>query len=149
MASLISQVTKLELQSVFTDIHDTFARDIKAYKEGRQVTLSSNSSYSHIYNRPVSADTVITTLEKTISARIYYYPRYQNKDVMPTSTEESLKLSQAAAEVRIKVPQVDYDFLKDAERIILDGATFSIASTAMPHGLFGSGFYTFILKRTS
>lgn len=149
MASFLTDAQKTSLQSVMTDMHDTFARDITVFKEGVQASVYTASNYSHVYNRPLASNTTITPIQKTVSARIYYYPRYQDKAVVPSSTEDALKLVSASAEVRIKVPLAEYEFMKDVERIILDGFPFSVGSTPMPHGLFGVGFHTFILRRVS
>lgn len=149
MASFFTDAQKAGLNAVMSDMHDTWKRPIRAFKQGRQVVLSTDPNYSHVYGKPLAADTTIVTLERTIQARVYYYALHQDTETMSSSTEDSIKLAQAAAKVRIKVAQDDYDFLKNAERIVLDGSTFSIASTPMPHGLFGSGFYTLQLNRTT
>jgi hypothetical protein len=149
MGSFFTDAQKASLQGVMNDMHDTWKKDIRVFKEGKQIVAVTSSNYSHIYNRPLNSTTTIETIERTVGARIYYYPRYQDKAVTPMSTEDAIKLAAASAEVRIKVQEADYEFMKEVERIVLDGSPFSVASTAMPHGLFGSGFYTFILRRVS
>ncbi len=148
MASFLTAAQKASMQAVMTNIHDTFKRSLKAFKDGKKVILSTNPSYSHIYKQPV-ANVEREKVERTIEARIYYLPRHQDKENASLSTEDSLKLQQEAAQVRIKVTVADYEFLKTAERVVLDDHPYEIISTEVPHGLFGSGFYTFYLRRAA
>jgi hypothetical protein len=148
MASLISDAQKASLQAVMGHIHDTFQREIKAYREGKQVVISSSPGYSHIY-KSASQSVAVQPVERSILARVFYYARSQDKETVPLSGDDYLKLAQAAAVVRIKIKQADWDFLKECERFIIDGTPFQVTSTGMPHGLFGSGFYTLYLQRTT
>lgn len=148
MASFLSTAQKASLQGVMDSVHDTFKRSLKAFKDGKRVILSTNPNYSHIY-KTATSNTTVEKIETTIEARVYYYARHQDKEAISMTTEDSLKLQQAAALVRIKVKEQDWLFLKNAERIELDSHPFEITSTEMPHGLFGTGFYTLFLKRTS
>lgn len=148
MASLISDSQKASLQSVMSDMHDTFAREIKAFKDGKRVTLSSNPNYSHVYKSSTSS-VETRKVEKTIFARIYYPGSKQDKSTVTLTSADYVKLAQFAAVARIKVAKDDWEFLKDCERITLDESVFQITSTGMPHGLFGSGFYTLNLQRVT
>ena len=148
MPSLISDIQKASLQSAMSDIHDTFAREIKAFKDGKHVTLNSNPSYSHIY-KSSTPNTTVQKIEKTILARIYYPESKQNKSTVQLTSSDYVKLAQFAAVVRIKIAKDDWEFMKDCERVTLDDSVFQITSTGMPHGLFGSGFYTLNLQRVT
>jgi hypothetical protein len=148
MASLISDVQKASLQAVMVNIHDTFKRSLKAFKEGKEVILSTNPSYSHIYKQPLG-NVQKTAVERTIEARVYYFPRKVGNETIDVSSSDSLKLQQPIDEVRLKISEADYAFVKDSERFILDGNVFTKASSEHPNGLFGSGFYTVYLKRVS
>ena len=50
-------------------------------------------------------------------------------------------------DVRIKLKIEDYNYIRDAKRIELDGRLFHVDSDARPHGLFDSiQFYTLFLR---
>ncbi len=148
MASLISPAQKAALQAVMVNIHDTFKRTLKAFKEGKQIVLSTNPSYSHIYKQPLD-NVVRQASQRDIEARIYYFPRKVGNETIGVTSQDNLKLEQPIDEVRLKISESDYNFVKDAERFIIDGNPFSKASEEHPNGLFGSGFYTLYLKRVS
>jgi hypothetical protein len=148
MASLISLAQKAAFEAVMVDVHDTFKRTLKAFKEGKEVILSTNPSYSHIYKQPLG-NVQKATIERDIEARIYYFPRKITNEVPNITSDDSLKLQQPAEEVRLKITASDYDFVKDTERFIIDGNVYAKSSPAVQSGLFGSGFYTLYLKRAS
>lgn len=149
MSSILSTVQKGLLQSVMTDVHDTFKRSLKVIKEGKITTISSNPSYSHIYRQPASINSATkTAVERTIEVRIFYIKGDKEKAYVTPGKEGDVSFSQNDVFVRLKMIQSDFDFIKDSERVILDGNTFVISSSEMPHGLFGNGFYTIYLKRS-
>ena len=49
MGSLINNIDKESLESVFDDIHDTFARDIKFIKDAQKIILSTDPNYNYLY----------------------------------------------------------------------------------------------------
>ena len=49
MGSLISDSDKEAFESVFNDMHDTFAREIKFIKEAQRVILSTDPNYNYLY----------------------------------------------------------------------------------------------------
>lgn len=148
MPSFFTDAQKTALQDVMTDVHDTFKRTLKVFKEGKDVILSTNVNYSHIYKQPLG-NVQKQTVERDIQARIYYFPRKIGNESVGVTSEDSLKVQQPTEEVRLKMAIDDYEFVKDAERFILDGAVYAKASAIIPNGLFGSGFYTIYLRRTS
>src|SRR6478736_424267 len=149
MPSLISVAQKASLQAVFTDIHDPFKGSLKAFKEGKKVVLSSNPGYSHVYGQRPLGNIAYEKQERTIEARVFYLKSQQEKEALTPAAQGDLTIEQANAHVRLKVTPEDFEFLSTAERIVLDTHTYLISSTEMPHGLFGSGFYTIFLRRTS
>lgn len=149
MASFIAPSQKISLQAVFNDLHDTFKRALKVFKEGKEVVISSNPNYSHIYKQPNLDNVQRTALERTIEARIFYFPRKLGSERVGVTSQDGLKTQQPTEEVRLKMSEDDYAFVKDAERFILDGAVYTKDSAIIPNGLFGTGFKTLLLKRVS
>jgi len=147
MGSLISDSDKERFQSVFNDLHDTFARDIKFIKDAKRVVLSTDPNYNYLYNNTKGQVTSISykVTEATFKARILYMGR-QNEDIFDGEADAQIKVDRHIGEVRIKVDAEGYSYLKDTKRCELDGRKFSIVSDEMPHGLFTPHFYTFYLK---
>ncbi len=143
MASFISPSQKVGLQAVMTNIHDTFKRTLKAFKEGKLVVLSTNVQYSHVYKQPIDNATK-QTVERDIEARVYYFPKKMNQQIQSAT---DLTLTQDTEEVRLKISTSDYNFVKDCDRFVLDGFAFEKASPPRPNGLFDTGFYTVYLRR--
>ena len=147
MGSLINDSEKGRFQSVFQDIHDTFARDIKFIQDAKRVILSTDPNYNYLYNnvRGNVASVKYKIVEKTFKARILYIGR-QNEDIFDGEAGAQIKVDKHVGEVRIKVDSEGYSYLKGTKRCEFDGRKFSVISDEMPHGLFTPHFYTFYLK---
>jgi hypothetical protein len=61
MGSLISDSDKEAFQSVFDDLHDTFAREIKFIQDAKRVILSTDPNYNYLYNN-VRGTTVFSSI---------------------------------------------------------------------------------------
>jgi len=146
MGSLITGNQKSSLIGEMVNIHDTFKRPLKAFKEGKKVVLSTNPNYNHIYQKPSDGIQVVK-IERTIEARVYYYSKSQGKQGMNITSEDALQVQGSEGDVRIKITNEDFEFFTDVERVTLDDEIFRIASSPRRHGLFGAEFVTLILKR--
>jgi hypothetical protein len=147
MGSLISDSDKERFQSVFDDMHDTFARPIKFIQDAKRVILSTDPHYNYLYHNVKGQVSSIkyNIIEKTFNARILYIGR-QTEDIFDKDTSAQIKVDKHVGEVRIKVDKTGYQYLKDTKRCEFDGRKFSVISDEMPHGLFTPYFYTFYLK---
>ena len=59
--SLISDSQKNIIKAIIDDIHETFAREINVYEDGRKILISASSQYNGIYGRPSSGNKTTTT----------------------------------------------------------------------------------------
>ena len=123
MGSLISDSDKSELEKVINSMHDTFAREIYAYKEAKKVIVSSNKFHGLYSNVQGEQKVENVPQYQTFKARIYYADK---------QSEEN--------------DQAGYDYMKDAKRIEFDGRMFVVNSDVRPHGLFTPTYYTLYLK---
>ena len=57
-----------------------------------------------------------------------------------------IKLEAVVGSVRLKITAEDYEYIKDARRVDLDGKRFVLNSSFRGHGLFDSQYYTLYLK---
>jgi hypothetical protein len=147
MGSLISNSDKEAFESVFDDIHDTFARDIKFIKEAQRVILSTDPNYNYLYKNTKGQISSVQRkiVEATFKARILYVGR-QNEGMFDGEVDAQIKVEKHVGEVRIKVDKEGYSYLKETKRCEFDGRKFSVISDEMPHGLFSPKYYTFYLK---
>ena len=147
MTSFLDNIDKDGLESVFDDLHDTFARDIKFIKDSQKIILSTNPNYNYLYKNTKGQMSSVKNkiIQTTMKARILYVGR-QNEDVFDGEAGAQIKVDKHVGEVRVKVNKDGYDFLKDAKRCELDGRKFTISSDERPHGLFSPRYYTFYLK---
>ena len=147
MGSLINDSDKERFESVFDDIHDTFARDIKFIKEAQRVILSTDPNYNYLYKNVKGAVKSIkrNVVQATFKARILYIGR-QNEDIFDKDVDAQIKVEKNVGEVRVKVDKTGYEYLKGTKRCEFDERKFSVISDEMPHGLFSPKYYTFYLK---
>jgi len=147
MTSFIDNIDKDGLESVFDDLHDTFARDIKFIKDSQKIILSTNPNYNYLYKNTQGQMSSVKNkiIQTTMKARILYVGR-QFEDSFEAEAGAQIKVDKHVGEVRVKVNKDGYDFLKGAKRCELDGRIFTISSDERPHGLFSPKYYTFYLK---
>ena len=148
MADLFTSSEKSDLESVFDDLHDTFGRNMIAYKEATKTIISTNTDFNYLYKN-VQGDATRTIRKvaqyKTIKARILYEDK-QRETLYDAETSSQIKVDRPVGSVRIKVDKEGYLYLKDSKRIELDGKNFVFDSEVRPFGLFSPTHYTFYLR---
>jgi hypothetical protein len=147
MASLLTSAQKRSLQNVFTNVHDTFARDIYVFVEKRIATRPSVASYNPLYGKAkdasqVSGKTVLTKF--TFKARIFH-ENDQGENVLDGNGQLNLKSSDGR--VRIKVDEKAYEKIKICSRIEVDDILYVVDSDAKSVGPFSATFFMLYLKR--
>lgn len=144
MSSLISSEEKTSIQSVFDDLHDTFARDIYVYVKAKQTANWSQNPFYQTSN--VSSD--LSGEEKfdkfTYTARVQY-KNDQNEDVFDASAQAGLSTSEG--EVRIKVNNAAKEKIKNCSYIEIDNNLYLLDSDDKGIGPFSIQYYMFYLKR--
>ena len=148
MANLIPEPQRTLLKSVIDDIHDTFARDIIVYKEAKRVIISTDSNYNYLYNN-VSGEFGTSVQNQpqsqTFKARILYEDKQREKN-FDGEVDSQINVQRPIGQVRIKINEEGYLYIKDVKRVELDGRKFIVDGDERPHGLFGAEYYTFYLK---
>ena len=138
MADFFTSSEKSDLESIFDDLHDTFGRNLVAFKEAQKTILSTNADYNFLYNN-VRGDATKTiknvTQYTTIKARILYEDK-QRETLYDAEANAQIKVDRPVGNVRLKVDYEGYLYLKDSKRIELDGRTFVFDSDVRPFGLF-------------
>lgn len=143
MPSFLSSAEKASIDAGFSDLHDTFARDIFIYVKTKSV--SSDSSFHALYGRGSASSTEPVLEKRTIKARILYTE--ESKDGLGDLSLTQVNALMPTTKCRLKIHKADYETIKKAERIEVDGEIWISAGEAIYEGPFITEFKTVFLKR--
>ena len=149
MAEFLSPSDRQTIASNLLDLHDTFGRDIVVYKEAKKVIISTDPSYNHLYGNsgPTTPSVQNIPVRKVFKARIKYDTDRSLEYFGETDTQVKVSRVDPNSMVRIKLKAEDYEYIKEAKRIELDGRMFHVESDSRAHGLFDViQFHTLFLK---
>ena len=138
-----SQISKIE--SLNDKLHETFAKTITVYKNGKKTLIAHDPKYNAVYGRNNlgKRDSIeYTIVSKSFSARIYYV---KTEEELFNNESSQVKVIMPKGSVRIVVKEDGFKFIQEARRVEFDGRRFSIKTDGSPHGLTGNLFYTFLL----
>ena len=144
MADLIPSSDKTKYDSVFNDIHDTFARNITIYKTKKKTFVATNSTYNALYSRIKDEKGSSKEVEGiTVKARISYVNTTDKEDEISFQ----LGISVPSGLVRIKIDLDGHAILKQSKDIEIDGDLFDVVSDATKVGMFSVNYAQIFLKR--
>lgn len=145
--SLISDSQKDTIKAIIDDIHETFARNITVYEEGKKILISASSEYNGIYGKTSSgtASTSKTSVTHTIKARIKYI-NAREQNLADGNINSQLDINLIDGSVRITVDASGFAILKEAKRCEFEGRKYTINSKGNPTGIFGPQYYHFYLS---
>jgi hypothetical protein len=149
MAEFLSPSERAAIAANLIDLHDTFGRDIVVYKEAQKVIVSTNPNYNYLYNTGGATNESVENvpIRKVFKARIRYDTDRSLEYFGETDSQIKIDRPDASSLVRIKLKIEDYDYIKEAKRIELDGRMFRVESDPRAHGLFDVvQFYTLYLR---
>ena len=144
---LISQSQKTTIQNIIDDIHETFARNITVFEEGKKVLISASNEFNGIYGRAGDGEktTTRTVVSHTIKARIKYIDA-KEKNLSDGNIQSQLDIELVEGSVRITVDAAGFAILKEAKRCEFEGRKYTIDSKGLPTGIFGPQYYHFYLQ---
>ena len=145
--ALISDTQKIAIQSIIDDIHETFARNITVFEEGRKILIAASPEYNGVYGRvgATSSSTTKTVVSHTLKARIKYI-NTREQNLADGSINSQIDIDLIDGSVRITVDNSGFEILKEAKRCEFDGRKYTINSKGNPTGLFGPQYYHFYLS---
>lgn len=145
--SLISDSQKNTIKAIIDDIHETFAREITVYEEGKKILIAASSEYNGIYGKTStgSTSTSTTAVSHTIKARIKYIDANE-LNLADGSINSQLDVELVDGSVRITVDAAGFNILKEAKRCEFEGGKYQIVTKGNPTGIFGPQYYHFYLK---
>lgn len=140
MAGFISEIQKQNIKNIVDGIHETFARDIVVYQEGKKQNLYQSSSYNSFYKRGTDSKQKLIQNSRIIKARVRYESLEQS-DFYQEAAQEKINIPEG--KIFIIVSLADSEFMKTAKIIELDGKTYSINSPGLPQGMFGPQYFKY------
>jgi hypothetical protein len=149
MAEFLSSSQRAEMAANLLDLHDTFGRDIVVYKEAQKVIMSTDPGYNYLYGNAgkTTPNVQNVPVRKVFKARIRYDTDRSLEYFGEADAQVKINRPDPNSTVRIKLKIEDYNYIKEAKRIELDGRMFHIESDPRPHGLFDvTQFITLFLR---
>lgn len=149
MAEFLTSAERASIAKNLIDLHDTFGRDIIVYKEAQKVVVSTDPNYNYLYGTAGSTTPSVENvpIRKVFKARIRYDTNRSLENFGETDAQMKVTRPDASSLVRIKLKVEDYNYIKEAKRIELDGRMFHVDSDPRAHGLFDViQFYTLYLR---
>ena len=145
--SYISNTLKTSLQSAIDNIHETFARTITVYEEGRRILIASSSTYNGIYGKTQGGGTSVSkdVVSHSIKARIKYI-NAEEDNLSDGQINSQLDVELINGSVRLTVDPAGYDILREAKRCEFEGTKYEIVSKGSATGMLGPQYYYFYLK---
>ena len=146
MASLLTQAEKDVINTVFDDVHETFAETIYVYVK-TPVEVADDSDYNPIYGRKRNTTSISSNNLETkfpYTARVYY-PKDQDQDIMDGGSQFNLVNSKGR--VRLKVTETIYEKIKICSRIEIKDYLYVVDSDPTFIGPFGTRYCHLYLKR--
>lgn len=147
--SYLTADQKTAIGGVIDNIHETFSREITIFQIGKSLSIASNSDYNAFYASQSQDELSAQSL--TTKARIRYVKAEEElfslKDGSAASGNQD-KIVLPAGAVKIKINSAAKDFIKNAQRIELDGNRYSIVTNGRLIAMFGpliSPYYEYIL----
>jgi hypothetical protein len=146
--SLLTLAQKRQLNAVFDQIHDTFARDIVIFKQGESSLIAIDLDSNYLYDRKKDSKSTIETLEKyTTKARIKYFGEHEKNAVV--GGEKDPRITFPNADIRLKVDESAYNLITSSKRIEVDDQLYTLVSDPARTGPFFSSYYVIYLKRVN
>lgn len=138
MTEFLSPSDRESIAANLLDLHDTFGREIVVYKEAKKVIISTDPSFNYLYGKAGKTTPSVQNVpvRKVFKARVRYDTDRSLEYFGETQTQAKIKRPDSSSIVRIKLKIEDYNYIKEAKRIELDGRMFSVYSDPRPHGLF-------------
>ena len=144
MTNLVSDSARTTYQSAIDDIHDTWARTITVWRQSSEVITSQDQNFDAFADVKAS-QVVYTTESQEFQARIKYIDR-QDKEFGFVVAGTNIDVTSEFQLVRIKVNPQAHEYIKDCEKITIDGSDFIPLTVQRPHGLFGNDYFTIYLR---
>ncbi len=152
MPSFLSDSLKTVVKNAYASFHDSFTRQITAFKIGQKIALSSSPTYNAFYQQNALSNNS-TERSETFNARIRYVKmeeEYFTESDGSSATSNTSKIILPAGSVELKVDSAGYAYIKDAKRVEFDNKRFAVKHNPRPIGFFDAvtDYWEFLLIPT-
>lgn len=149
--SFLSDSLKSIVKDAYANFHESFCREVRAFKIGQKIAISSSATYNAFYKKNATTNN-FSEQSQTFNARIRYVKMdeelFRESDGS-SNTSNTSRIILPAGSVELKVSSDGYDYIKDAKRIEFDGKRFAVKHNPRPIAFFSpTDFYEFILIPT-
>lgn len=145
-SSYLTDSQKTFINSIFDNVHETFAREITVYVNPKVTIITASPTFNALYGQDLPSAVnkpEYTPVSYKFKARIHYIS--QDQSIFP-GAEAQQRIVYPVGTIKIKVPAAAFSYLKDARRVEFEGRRYSIVSDYKPFGMFGPKYYSFILS---
>lgn len=150
--NLFSDQDKLEIESLYDSVHESFARTIYYYKTPTETVLVESANHNAFYSN-AKYNTTVTRVQETgiFTARILHGDRQntQGLKLLQRDLNGSDAVSLEDGTVRLKVDQSGKNIIENSIRFQIDDCYYEKDTSHRPFGLFSPKYFTYYLKRTS
>lgn len=145
--SFLTDAEKTAINSVFDELHDTFKRSITVYRIGKSALVATDASFNGMYEKTLGKQggAKPTYTKTTIYARIKYFSK---AELAGPDLQGQTGVYIPSGTVRLKVTAADYESLKGAEKIEIDGQLYKLLAMPVAVGPFGVNHYAIYLTRS-
>lgn len=136
-----SQIEKDDATALLAEAFGGFKEEILIYRTSQVAFVSTDTSFNFAYgpNQP-SAEVNYTPVSGVVWGTVEYIDREDDQRRHYPHPEANVK--QPEGDVRIGISGLyARNLLMGAEKVILDGQQFKIASDIMPRGIFQRDYY--------
>lgn len=149
MTDLISSGEKENIQDAFEDIHDTFKRPVYVYTNNEGTFVGIGFDDNSAFGDDDGRTTRPNLTKSTIYARIKYLDKPYLATIQDQDIGAQLKVEFPEGTIRLKVARADYETLRKATRLEVDGQAYTLRSEPAKRGPFKNNFFTIYLQRSN
>lgn len=151
---LFTEQEKAGLDALFGEAMSTFLMPLTVYQEAQKTIIASDPNWNPLtaYNQNVTSPVEYTPVSTTISGRILWDKKQDWAFITPGGPHQgaAMKLrDQTNQAVRLKVDFSGHSLLKTAKKVEIDGVMLDRITEPRPHGLFGTGYWTYFYERAN
>lgn len=146
MPNLLNNFQKADYQSAFDDIHDTFSRLVKIWKESeRAVIVEVDDNFNPFYrsNRQPSVQSTYEEVVQEFPMRIMWMDP-KKEVILPGGYQIRESINDNIC--RLKMREDAFEFLEGCKKIEVDGRACERVGFSRPHGIIDNQFYTIFVR---
>lgn len=146
MSNLLNNFQKLDYQSAFNDIHDTFSRTVKVWKDSERIVITEVDNNFNPFYRTNAQPSVESEYEEEVAEfpmRIKWLDPRQDVS-LPGGYQIRDSINDNIC--RLKMEEDAFNFIDGCKKIEVDGRDCERVGFSRPHGIVDNQFFTIFVK---